>query len=362
MKAEPGRGASPILRLAVALAMIAGPPCAVRAYDDRGPSPDMAAWEAFAQSVAPSGASGASQLEFETWASDEDLFGTAPPRWPGAGEPPRHADCKQNFDQEAANAAGFPEDGCIEEEVRRNWATFRYFASHDLTSKAGLARAFEQGLKVDPPADSIQVKADWMRVGDLARWLQLDEDDVRRLYYTRSEREGEAGTEYALVGLHLNSKRWKNWVWATFEHRLNPGRCDDIGCHDSFGATVADVAGREPANQDYGECQKTPPLIAMLANVGLGPVWLNYCLKGSQVAFTEKDGQAKLLGNSVIDRINGHIPMAHSSCMSCHALASFNRSGEASAAFAENPIGAIDQARLRDYAAAGFVWGVAKAK
>ena len=59
------------------------------------------------------------------------------------------------------------------------------------------------------------------------------------------------------------------------------------------------------------------------------PVWLNYCLKGSQVSFIEKAGRPKRLGNSVIDRINGHIPMAHSSCMTCHALASFGRSGEA---------------------------------
>ena len=99
----------------------------------------------------------------------------------------------------------------------------------------------------------------------------------------------------------------------------------------------------------------------MLANVGLNPVWLNYCLKGSQVAPREKDGRPKLLGNSVIDRINGHIPMTHSSCMSCHAMASVNRSGEANSAFTENPIGDVDQARLRDYLTSGFVWGVVKA-
>ena len=100
----------------------------------------------------------------------------------------------------------------------------------------------------------------------------------------------------------------------------------------------------------------------MLANVGLNPVWLNYCLKGSQVAFTDKSGRPKLLGNSVIDRINGHIPMAHSSCLSCHALAAFDGSGEANPAFADNPIGDVDWARLRDYVTSGFVWGVAKAR
>jgi hypothetical protein len=246
--------------------------------------------------------------------------------------------------------------------VRRNWAAFRYFVVHDLTSKAGFARAFQESLKIDPPADSIQVKADWMRVGDLARWVNLDEDDVRRVYYTRSERDGEAQSEYALVGVHLNSKRWKNWIWATFEHRINPGRCDDIGCHDAFGAATADVAARQPADQDYGDCPKTASLIAMFANAGLSPVWLNYCLKGSQVGFTQKDGRPVRLGNSVIDRINGHIPMTHSSCMTCHALASFDRNGEANRAFADNPIGDVDRQRLQNYVTSGFVWGVAHAR
>src|SRR5271166_3630948 len=119
--------------LALVLAIVATPFTA-QAYDNHGVSPDLVAWEAFTEAVAPSNAPGVAGLEFETWASDDDLFGTAPPRWPNAGELPRRSDCKRNLDKEAAKAAGFPEDGCIEEEVRRNWATFRYFASHDLTS------------------------------------------------------------------------------------------------------------------------------------------------------------------------------------------------------------------------------------
>jgi len=347
-------------RLAFAAAIVAAP-LAASAYDERGPSPDMVAWETFTQAVAPADAPGVKQLEFETWASDDDLYLASPPRWPTWDQPAR-GECKRTFDRDAARAAGFPDDGCIEEEVRRNWAAFRYFASHGLTSKAGFARAFEQGLAIDPPADSVQVKADWVRIGDLARWVNLDEDDLRRVYYTHVEHDGDAETEYALVALHLNSKRWTNWLWATFEHRLNPGRCDEIGCHDAFGAAIADVVGREPANQDYGACQKTPSLIAMFANVGLDPVWLNYCLKGSQVSFTEKDGRPKRLGNSVIDRINGHIPLAHSSCMACHALASFDRSGAANTAIADNPIGDVDKARLQGFVTNGFVWGVARAR
>jgi hypothetical protein len=332
------------------------------AYDDRGPSPDMAAWDIFVGAAAPSGGPGAGELEFETWASDSDTFAASPPRWPGAGLPPASPECKQTFDRDAARAAGFPNDGCIAEEVRRNWAAFRYLASNRLTSKAGLASAFERSLKIDLPADAVQVKADWMKVGDLARWLHRDVSEVRRGYYTRVDGSGAGGDELALVGLHLNSKRWTNWLWATFENRLNPGRCDDIGCHDTFGATIAHVLGREPANQNYGDCRKTPELIAMFANAGLDPVWLNYCLKGSQVSFVDKSGAPVLLGNSVIDRINGHVPMAHSSCMSCHALASFDKSGIAGGGFSANAIGAVEAARPGAPLSSNFVWGVTQAR
>jgi hypothetical protein len=349
-----------ILRI-LALAILAAAPRAACAYDGEGPSPDMAAWEIFVGAVAPSGASGENQLEFETWASD-DLYGRSPPRWPPLGEPRNPVECLGNIDLDAASAAGFPKGACIREEVRRNWAAFRYLASHDLASRAGLAKAFQQRLEVDLPADAIQVKADWMRVGDLSRWSHLGEDDVRRAYYTRVERDGGVDAEYALVALHLNSKRWKNLIWATFEHQRNPGRCDEIGCHDTFGAAIAHVLSREPADQNYGACAKAPALIAMFANAGLSPVWLNYCLKGSQIAFKDKNDRPTLLGNSVVDRINGHIPMAHSSCMTCHALASFDASGEASGAFADDAIGDVDPARLTGYLTDGFVWGAAKAK
>jgi hypothetical protein len=346
----------------LALTMVVASMSAAMAYDDRGPSPDMAAWEIFVRAAAPSGRPGADELEFETWASDSDTFAASPPRWPDAGSPRALPECKQAFDRDAARAAGFPDDGCIAEEVRRNWAAFRYLASNHLTTKTGLAKAFARSLKIDLPADSVQVKADWMKVGDLARWLHCDESEVRRSYYTRIDRSAGANDELALVGMHLNSKRWTNWLWATFEDRLNPGRCDDIGCHDAFGAAIAHVLGREPANQNYGDCRKTPELIAMFANAGLDPVWLNYCLKGSQVSFADKPGRPNLLGNSVIDRINGRVPMAHSSCMSCHALASFDKSGDAGGGFGANAIGAVEAARPKGHLSSNFVWGVTKAR
>jgi len=187
-------------------------PVSTPAYVDEGPSPDLAAWEVFAQILAPAGAPGEPRLEFETWASDDDIYHKSSPRWPEIGARTMPAECRQDYDREAAATAGLPDGACILEDVRRNWAAFRYIVANDLYSRQGLAKAFRQHLKIDLPADSVQVKADWMRIGDIARWFNLEEDDVRRIYYTKIVEQDSARTEYALVSLHLNSKRWKNWL------------------------------------------------------------------------------------------------------------------------------------------------------
>jgi hypothetical protein len=44
-----------------------------------GQSSDMIAWEVFAQAMAPAGLPGGVQREFETWASDDDLYMRSPP-------------------------------------------------------------------------------------------------------------------------------------------------------------------------------------------------------------------------------------------------------------------------------------------
>jgi hypothetical protein len=38
---------------------------------------------------------------------------------------------------------------------------------------------------------------------------------------------------------HISSKDIPNWIWATFEHVGNPGRCDYTGCNDSYGELLS---------------------------------------------------------------------------------------------------------------------------
>src|SRR4051794_9104492 len=51
-----------------------------------GQTSDQIAWLTFAQIVAPSGAPGMKAAEFETWASDQDVY-QATPVWPSLGTP-----------------------------------------------------------------------------------------------------------------------------------------------------------------------------------------------------------------------------------------------------------------------------------
>lgn len=374
-----------MLRQLAGLAAIAvawaGPALAVNEKLPWGQSSDMAAWQTFVQAVAPSGNPANHTVEFETWASDQDIY-TASPHFPVPGEPKQlqpsraatavgpHAltitpdECFKPADPQAGN---FPPTGCIGEEVRRNFATYQYIVSNGLNTTQGLARAWKARLKVDLPADAVEFKGNWVRAGNLIEWIQrtygvtVSRAYVRANYYTATATSGRVTDEFALVGFHFSTKQIGNWVWSDFEHRLNPGRCDTIGCHDDFGAAKPDVAPNATANKDYGRCEKTPALMAMMRAAGLPPVWENYCLKGTELNFVQPDGKAQLLGNSVIERIDAKIPIARSSCTTCHAYAAFNRDGKPGLLnFTNtNPIGKVDQDRLQGYVRNDFIWGIA---
>jgi hypothetical protein len=341
-----------------------------------GQQSDMVAWESFVQIVSPAGQPENTNVEFETWATDQDVY-AASPRWPsigpakqtqaGASRAAGHSvarpkiygpsQCTQ-YNKSQAAAAGFPPEGCIRLEVLRNWASFQYIVSNNLYSKAGLAATFQKSLKVDLPADAIEVKAAWLRIGDVMKWVNLTEEQVEDLYYTNAVTMDGTTEKFALISLDVTTKQIKDWVWATFEHQNNLGRCDDIGCHDEFGATVTDVQPKSPPWQRYGECQKTTALAAMFVNAGISPVWKNYCLKGSQVTFVNASGSATLLGSSVIEGLIAGVPMRQSSCISCHAYASFNKTGERNEeAATANYVGNVNQTKLKGWATNDFLWG-----
>jgi hypothetical protein len=353
-----------------------------------GVSTDFIAWEQFAQITAQSGNPQAGKVEFETWASDEDIYVKNPAQWPALDSPkvlrvsslgqmhllgrkssefdPARCKSPRGLPAPVGNGAAvgtrFPLDGCIGEEVRRNWASFQYIVSNGLDSHAGLARAYAAVLQVNLPADAVEFKGDWAKVGDVAQWLQTDVSTVRQRYYIAYANNGGARTEMALLAFHISSKQIANWVWADFEAASNPGRCDTIGCHDSFGAVVANVPPNQVGNQSYGVCAKSVRLQSLLRYAGTAPIWNNYCLKGSQANFLDINNNPSLLGNSVIEPLNAGIPVAHSSCMTCHAYASFDQRGNPNPSALldplNSPIGLLDKSKMSGYLSNDFIWGI----
>jgi len=256
------------------------------------------------QVVTPAATAGNNNATFETWASDDDTF-QQNPVFPSAVSP-------KNL-KVPALVRGAPGKPALQphvvaggsEEVRRNKAAFDFIVNNKLYLKSTLKTVFASGKPIVFPTDAIEVKANWKLVTP-----SLD----KSLYHINTASDGK---QYALVSMHIISKNVPNWTWATFEHKDNAGRCDYIGCRDSFGSTTKVVAPKTPTGGLYPACSKTTGLKAMFTKANLPPEYTNYCLKGSQTDFVTSTGLITLLGNSVTEK--GFVPT--SSCMTCHARA-----------------------------------------
>jgi hypothetical protein len=372
---------------------------------------DQLSWSAFVAAVKPAlQPAPAGTATFETWATDADTFQTDPPLCPepnvtavavaarnnnrfqtsflerahrptGLQQAPAAAQvggvptpCNAPGDAAAGNfPVQPPPSNCIAEEVRRNNASCQFIKANKLYTQADLATAFT-GPTITFPKDAVELKMDWIPVGTVAAWLNnngesvngasVTADFVRKNYFTTKQPDG---TEYAMVSMHISTKDRPNWLWATFEHQWNPGRCDTTGCYDDYGIipSRAKIPPQQVANTQYPDCAKSPALATQFASAGLSQVWNNYCLKGTQIDFVSTQatkGQQPLLdGDSVIERITANVPMNQSSCISCHAYATFGSDG--CVFFATNPglaspapIGNVTpQTGQKSY---DFVWGL----
>lgn len=304
-------------------------------------SPDQVAWQLFIQ---VNTAAGGSNATFETWASDTDTFNMNPkfPTTPSSLAP--HAPVVPKVGFLAIQQAGglvpqIPPNPAFGEEARRNKTAFDFIINGNLYKVSGLRTAF--GTSISFPTDAIEVKANWMPVSAVPAFTgnKVSLADVPKLYHVNT---GSDGKQYAMVSMHLISKLVPNWTWATFEHTLNPGRCDILGCVDRFGAQTPVVPPNSQVNKGYAACIKSAPLKALIAAVKWDSAFENYCLKGSQTDFTDNTGLAVRLGNSVTE--NGFVN--RSSCMTCHGRAAFDQNGQATsnAGFDVNgaPLGPID--------------------
>lgn len=318
--------------------------------------PDMVAWDLFTQVVQPAPSLGPppagkgllppAPMTFETWASDELTFGTAAapvfPRQldriaPRTGRPTLmmgHGALTRGAAASTAQLAPNTLHDAAREEVRRNRAAFDYIVQNRLWTVTGLQAAFGKTIKF--PIDSIEVKTNWLNMAQMKQYYPRavagTEAAVRQNFAVVT---GSDGLPYAMVSMHVISKLVPNWTWATFEHQANPGRCDIIGCVDSYGAQRPNVRPQAKPEQGYGPCAKTPAVANLMKSRKLAPQLANYCLKGSQTDFTDPTGVPIRLGNSVTE--GGFVD--RSSCMTCHGTAGWDRTG--SSLPINTPIGAI---------------------
>jgi hypothetical protein len=312
-------------------------------------APDETAWNVFIDAVKPAGGA----ATFQGWASDTDTFkpGAA---WPSQGHTAATTTAlvgaphlllgrpalrpKKLSGLEATGAQqGIPNpqppttepgnDNNLIEEVFRNRPAFDFIVNNHLNSRSGLQAAYKAATVVSFPSDSIEVKTNWIPVADIGQYYPGATADQ---FYVATF---QGNTQYALIAMHVISKLVPNWTWATFEHQLNPGRCDFIGCNDTYGAATPHVAPMDNQGQNqgqvYGACTKTPALEAALKAAGVAAVFSNYCLKGSQTDFTDNTGLAVRLGNTVTEY--SFVPQA--SCMTCHGEANFTSAGKSTTGF-----------------------------
>lgn len=367
--------------------------------------PDKAAWQVFiainqlANSQQTVSGNITNNALWETWADDPLTFPTlpnpaSPPQWPATGQTvflkrlqiPTQILLRELLRQKVAPAEikhrmlefqrAHPQTNLQQilknqsnqnpihielvqlgggEEVRRNKASFDFIVSNGLWYKQGLAAAFAANSVINFPVDSVEVKAVWVPI----------QPQQKSQYHWNYDANGNL---YGLVAMHLETKALPNWLWATFEWTGNAGRCDYMGCNDSFGVTPANVAPVTPTGGTYPAGTLSPALLSLMSAAGLAAEFQNYRLKGSQTLFANSIGQPTLLGNSVIE--DGFV--SSSSCITCHGQASVDKNGNANPSFGFAPSGASSNGPLTpsmflnssgqlQYFPIDFIWGIIKA-
>lgn len=159
------------------------------------------------------------------------------------------------------------------------------------------------------PTGAIEVKADWLPAEALTTPFNCTTNKPSGVHV-----ETIAGKCYALVGMHISSKLYPNWLWATFEPQndvTNPNRCNPklySECRDPWGSNPAKSTGKKTA--------ATKNLTNLMDQAGLAEEFRNYRLVGVQTKYEDPT----LLGNSFVE-FNAGVPAGQASCITCHSYA-----------------------------------------
>ncbi|MEO1538887.1 MAG: hypothetical protein AAFU59_00800 [Pseudomonadota bacterium] len=283
------------------------------------------------------------------------------------------------------------------ELVFRNPVMIEDIFKNDLYSKEGLGARLRaanaavssgdigtaQALQVRLSSTAVMVKADFLHQNILEGQGLIEDTDgdpdtppnnpdhpYLTVYLEGTE---ETTGYYYLLAMTNASKALPIWHWYAMEHVSNLGRCDYIGCNDSFGYSVDEtsptgakfgghyippmqtqqndkavtpngnpndpifVTGLVYDPATYGETMTTA-LSSLFDGMGVAtdptdsnprvisatdPQWRNYRLKGTQTTFTTSTGVPTGLGATITE--GGFVNSA--SCTTCHAQASTDLDG-----------------------------------
>jgi hypothetical protein len=208
------------------------------------------------------------------------------------------------------------------EEVTISPAEEAYGKSKGLLTVAGQKTYLQAGSVIDFPTGAIEVKADWVPASSFTD-VTFDCTKPNKTHY----QEIIDGQCYALVGIHISSKLYPNWLWATFEpqdKRTNPNRCNP-----SLYNACLDPWGSKPAKSTGAKTKTTPKLQALFKAAGskLDKSFQNYRLVGTQTQYNQPTASNGNLGNSFVE-FNAQVSPYQASCITCHSYAQRNAAGK----------------------------------
>lgn len=327
-------GLAPVLALALALALV--PAAAAQPELPGNPAmndPDHFAWQLFAVVNRPATDDGET-AQWETWAEQSVVYASCGrPEWPGDGVGPFHGQPSQLVSILKARGVNADSFNAITgeqnvQQVKINRAFFDYVVDHDLWYQEGVIRAASTG-GIDLPEEAIVFKADWKEISEQDKpryhWRLVSREEYDAALGIQSD-GGSGDQPPVLLGLyafHIVSKALDTWVWTTWNQADTPGRCDYIGCRDTFGSDPAYIPPHREMGQPYDPGKLTPRALRLLEEAGLGDELRHYRLMGTMVTYTDAAGRPNLLGNAELEPTFGN----SSSCMTCHAMASFSAAG-----------------------------------
>lgn len=201
------------------------------------------------------------------------------------------------------------------EEVTVNPAEYEYGQKIGLLSVPGQMKDLKAGQTIAFPTDAIEIKADWVPAASFSNATFDCAKPSRDAYLEEIQ-----GTCYALAGIHISSKLYPNWLWATFEPQFaitNPNRCkaDLYGsCNDTWGSNPATSTGQNT--------EATAALATLFEGAGaaLNPSFRNYRLTGVQINFPDPQVNKGQLGSSFVE-FNADVLPGQASCITCHSYA-----------------------------------------